>query len=112
MQASGQYKSGLCRETKQLCELGQFDGECLQRAGGSGGEGEGGLGSGWHVGDFAPQGGHCLGCQCQCVEGHRAVRVNMAPLLEASIEHNNVQERRLCIVLPGSCPGFTTYEPT
>lgn len=38
MQASGQYKSGLCREAKHLCALGHFAGECLQRARGSGGD--------------------------------------------------------------------------
>lgn len=42
MQVSGQCKSGLCRETQQLCKLGQLDGECLQNVRGregSGGEG-------------------------------------------------------------------------
>lgn len=51
MQVSGQYKSALCREAKQLCALGHLAGACLQRTRGSGDEGEGGLSSGRHVGD-------------------------------------------------------------
>lgn len=39
MQVSGQCKSGLCSETKQLCKLGQLDGECLQSVRGRDGGG-------------------------------------------------------------------------